>query len=312
MKMEWIEISIFTSWEATEAVANILHDVGVTGVVIEDPQLWKTRQKQCDFDEVFELEIIEDSNEVTVRGYLPADELLTQRIERVREGVANLPTFGLDIGRGEIKLNKVAEEDWATSWKAYFKPEHIGKRLVVKPTWEEYTAQKEEIIIHLDPGMAFGTGTHPTTSMCLKMLEKYIQGKELVYDVGTGSGILSVAAARLGAEKIQAWDVDLVAVKVAKDNVKLNQLENKINVELGSLPEKTEPANLIVANIVANIILQLVPQFKQNLLSKGILICSGIIQPREEEVVTRLREEGLELKERTQEGDWVCLVWEKK
>ena len=310
--MEWIEISIFTSWEATEAVANILHDVGVTGVVIEDPQLWKARQKQCSFDEVFELEIIEDSNQVTVRGYLPADELLTQRIERVREGVANLPSFGLDIGRGEIKLNKVAEEDWATSWKAYFKPEHIGKSLVVKPTWEEYTAQTGEIVIHLDPGMAFGTGTHPTTSMCLKMLEKYVQGGELVYDVGTGSGILSVAAAKLGAEEIWAWDVDLVAVRVAKDNVKLNGLENKINVELGSLPEKTKAADLIVANIVANIILQLARQFRVNLLSGGRLICSGIIETREEEVVAALKEEGLELKERIQEGDWICLVWEKK
>jgi len=309
--MEWIEISIFTSWEATEAVANILHDVGVTGVVIEDPQLWKKRKNQSQFDEVWDLKIMEDSNEVTVRGYLPADELLTQRIERVREGVANLPNFGLDIGRGEIKLNKVAEEDWATSWKAYFKPEHIGKSLVVKPTWEEYEAQEGEIIIHLDPGMAFGTGTHQTTSMCLKALEKYVKGGECVYDVGTGSGILSVAAAKLGAQEVAAWDVDLVAVKVAKDNIKLNGLEEKITVELGSLPEKCAPAQIIVANLVANIIMQLAPNFQNNLTHGGLLICSGIIQPREEEVVLALQEQGLKLKERMQEGDWLCLIWEK-
>jgi len=310
--MEWIEISIFTSWEAMEAVANILHDVGVTGVVIEDPQLWKMRQKQGVFDEIWEWENIEDSNEVTVRGYLPADELLSWRIERVREGVANLPSFGLDLGRGEIKLNKVAEEDWATSWKAYFKPEHIGKSLVVKPTWENYEAQAGEVIIHLDPGMAFGTGTHPTTAMCLKMLEKYLQGGEIVYDVGTGSGILSLAAAKLGAAQVWAWDVDLVAVRVAKDNVQLNGLTNKISVELGSLPDKTRGADLITVNIVANIILQLAPKFQENLQSKGLLICSGIIQTREKEVREALQEEGLELKERMQEGDWVSLVWEKK
>lgn len=309
--MEWIEISIFTSWEATEAVANILHDVGVTGVVIEDPQLWKKRKSQSQFDEVWDLTIMEDSNEVTVRGYLPADELLTSRIERVREGVANLPNFGLDIGRGEIKLNKVAEEDWATSWKAYFKPEHIGEHLVVKPTWEDYTAQDGEIILHLDPGMAFGTGTHQTTSMCLKALEKYIQGGETVYDVGTGSGILSVAAAKLGAQEVAAWDVDLVAVKVAKDNVRLNQLEEKVTVELGSLPEKATPVQLIVANLVANIIMQLAPNFRAALAPDGLLICSGIIQPREAEVKEALEAQGLKLKERMQEADWLCLIWER-
>lgn len=310
--MEWIEISIFTGWEATEAVANILHDVGVTGVVIEDPQLWKKRRSQSSFDEVWDLKIIEDSDEVMVRGYLPADHLLTQRIEKVREGVADLPNFGLDIGRGEIKLNRVAEEDWATSWKAYFKPEHIGQRLVVKPTWEEYEAKEEEIIIHLDPGMAFGTGTHETTSMCLRILEKYLEGGELVYDVGTGSGILSVAAAKLGAKEILAWDVDLVAVKVAKDNVRLNELENLVTVELGSLPEKIIPAQVIVANLVANIIIQLAPNFKESLVTGGLLITSGIILEREEEVRNTLEEQGLVLKERLQEGEWLCLVWEKK
>jgi len=310
--MEWIEISIFTSWEATEAVANILHDVGVTGVVIEDPQLWKKRQREAQFDEVWELENIEDSNQVTVRGYLPTDDFLTERIEKVRVGVANLPSFGLDIGQGEIKLNKVAEEDWSTSWKAYFKPEHIGNKLVVKPTWEEYEAKDEEIIIHLDPGMAFGTGTHETTSMCMEMLEKYLSGGEIVYDVGTGSGILSLTAAKLGAKEITAWDVDLLAVKVAQENVKINNLENRITVHFASLPEKYGQSDVITANLVANIIIQLAPNFYHNLKPNGLLIASGIIVPREEEVMQSLNEQGMKLKERRQEGDWLCLVLEKK
>lgn len=309
--MNWIEINIFTSWEATEAIADILHNVGVTGVVIEDPQLWQKKKQQAQFDEIWDLEVVADSDEVTVKGYLPEDELLTDRIEQVRSAVAKLPSFGLDLGRGEIKLNKVAEEDWATSWKAYFKPEHIGK-FVVKPTWEDYSPKAGELIIHLDPGMAFGTGTHETTSMCLDFLQRYVKKEDLVYDVGTGSGILSIGAVLLGADRVWACDVDLVAVKVARDNAALNRQEKNIAVELGSLEKREEEADLIVSNIVANIIIKLAPNYAANLKPGGILITSGIISEREAEAAEALEKAGFTQLERKQEGDWVCLAWKKQ
>jgi len=171
----------------------------------------------------------------------------------------------------------VKEEDWANEWKKYFKPVRVGKNIMIKPTWEAAVLQEGDLVIEIDPGMAFGTGTHPTTVLCLEALEKYVQPEQLVYDIGTGSGILAVAAAKLGAE-VQAGDIDSLAVRIAKENISLNKVEDRVKVEAGDLGEVfIDQADIVIANIIADVIIELLPQLPSLLKPGGLFIASGII-----------------------------------
>jgi len=309
--MEWLEIRVTTESEVIEGIANIFHELGAGGVVIEDPQLiaYYTQKGQWD-DHEFSEEILE-KQEVVVKGYLPIDEHLLQKLEELKQ---ELQQIGSRMGNVPIKINanEVQEEDWANSWKAYFKPERIGKRTVIKPSWEEYSSQEGDLIIELDPGMAFGTGNHATTALCIKLLEKYVQKGMEVFDVGTGSGILSILAAKLGADFVQAFDYDTVAIKAARDNVSLNNLENKIEVkESDLLREAVGSADLVVANIIADIIIKLIPQVSLKLRERGIFISSGIIQERQVEVLKVLAEYGFTVLEIKEQEGWVAIVAQK-
>ncbi|NLM44620.1 MAG: 50S ribosomal protein L11 methyltransferase, partial [Clostridiales bacterium] len=234
-----------------------------------------------------------------------SDDLL----HRIKSRVDCLTQHGLDKGRGDILTKVMKEEDWATSWKKYFKPFKAGERVVVKPTWEKYEAQDGDIVVEIDPGMAFGTGNHETTIMCIKLLEKYVEKQNYVYDVGCGSGILGITAAKLGAEKVLCVDLDEVACKVADENVKINKESHRIKVKKGNLLDiAAEKADLIVANIIADVIISFAHQAYVFLNPGGIFISSGIILDRQEDVVNELKINGFTILEIAQMGEWCAIV----
>ncbi|TWH48759.1 50S ribosomal protein L11 methyltransferase [Sporomusa sp. KB1] len=306
--MKWSEISIQTSHEATEAVANIFHDLGASGVVIEDPELINTYRRSgswdyCDIPEELETEV------VTIKAYLPVDEFLDDKLRVFEERFNSLKEHDLDKGRGCIHCREVQEEDWASSWKEYFHPVRVSEHIVIKPSWEEYLPVEDDIIIELDPGMAFGTGTHHTTSMCIRALEDVIKPGHTVFDVGTGSGILSVAAAKLGAALVHAIDLDPVAVRVATENVTFNKVVDTVTITQGDLlTGVTGKADVIVANIIANIIIKMLPDVRNRLANTGVFIASGIISERLSDVTQALIENEFVIDKVIEEGGWVAIV----
>lgn len=306
--MNWLEVKVITVREAIEFVANTFHELQAGGVVIEDPQLIALYAHRGQWDDhEFSPELLQ-RKEVIVKGYLPMDEFLVKKLEELKQELAvlkirlgNIPT--------ELEVVEVQEEDWANSWKAYFKPLKIGQKTVIKPSWEEYTVQEGELVIELDPGMAFGTGNHATTSLCINLLEKYIKENMKVIDVGCGSGILSILAAKLGSHRVEALDYDNVAVKVARENVAINNLSEKVLVKQSDLlKEASLEADVIVANIVADIIIELTPQVQKYLKEKGFFICSGIIDKRKEDVLNILAKYNLTVKEIVEKDGWVAIV----
>jgi ribosomal protein L11 methyltransferase len=229
----------------------------------------------------------------------------------VRDIQALLHNLNAVILPGSIKdigFTNVREEDWANSWKAYYKPVRVSERIVIKPTWEDYPSSPGELVIELDPGMAFGTGTHPTTVMCIKLLEKIIQGGETVFDIGTGSGVLAVTAAKLGAQAVKAVDIDEIAVKAASENVILNDVSDVVEVMTGNLLDRVQgQADIVVANIVADVIIKVCPDAVKAVRKGGQFIASGIIDTRKEDVLAAVQKNGLVIMEVCQEGDWVSL-----
>lgn len=306
--MKWKEISIQTNHEATEAISNIFQDIGATGVIIEDPKLVNQYLDSGLWDYT-DIEKSENTEVVVIKAYLPVDVYLEDRILKLQEKIDALESFGIDKGLGIISYQDVKEEDWATSWKQYFHPVKVGNRIVIKPSWEEYKSSQDEIIIELDPGMAFGTGTHHTTAMCLKALENLITPGTEVFDVGTGSGILAIAAAKLGAKSIRAVDLDAVATKVAKENIAINNETDAIEVAEGDLLTGfTGKADIVIANIIADVIKRLLEDITLRLKPNGILLASGIIKERAEEIETVAESKGLTVESVMEEGGWVAMI----
>ena len=308
--MKWTEITIKTTTEAVEAVTNILYEQNVGGVSIEDPKDFKF-QKKNEYDWDFEEEVFNKSGQdgVLIKTYIPEERNVLELIETVKARISLLPSFGLDIGEGSVSLSNVNESDWANEWKKYYKPTKIGQKIVVKPTWEEYEAKEGDLIIELDPGMAFGTGTHETTSMCIQQLEKYVKQDSKVFDIGCGSGILAIAAAKLGANDVLAVDLDEVAVKVSKENIELNKVEDKVKALHGNLMEVvSDKADIVVANIIADIIKILAKDIKNFMKDDAVFISSGIIHAKVDEVKASLEENGLEIIEVQSLGEWNAIV----
>lgn len=311
--MKWSEISVHTTQEAVEAVSNILHEAGASGVVIEDPEIL-LRDWDVSYGEIYELSPEDYPKEgVIVKAYLQENLDLPTIIEEIKLAVGNLHQFGIPVGKGEITLSEVQEEEWATAWKQYYKPVHISERITIKPTWEEYTpASEEELIIELDPGMAFGTGTHPTTALCIRALEKYIQKDDQVIDVGCGSGVLSIASVLLGASSVLALDLDDIAVTSTKMNSDLNGISDKLTIKQNNLLEGISvPTDLIVSNILAEIIVRFVDDAYALLPEGGLFITSGIIAQKEEEVKDALLRVGFNIVEIQSLEDWVSIVAKK-
>ncbi|MDY5211647.1 50S ribosomal protein L11 methyltransferase [Intestinibacter sp.] len=309
--MNWTEVSIKTTTEAVEAISNILMEERCGGVMIEDPKDFLFQKKnELDWDYVEE-EVFNKSGQdgVLIKTYIPEERNVLELIETVKARIALLPSFGLDIGEGSVSLSNVNESDWANEWKKYYKPTKIGKKIVVKPSWEDYEKQEGDLVIELDPGMAFGTGTHETTSMCIRELENYVDETKTVFDIGCGSGILAIAAAQLGAKEVVAGDLDEVAVKVSKENCEINHVSDKVVVKHGSLFEVVDSkADVIVANIIADIIKILAKDVSKFLKDDGVFISSGIILAKIDEVCQALEENGFEIVKVERLGEWSAIV----
>lgn len=307
----WIEVTIKTTTEAVEPITNILYEQGAGGAVIEDPKDFLFQKKnELDWDYVEE-EVFKKNEEddVLIKTYVSEEKNVMEFVEIIKQKVLGLKDFGIDIGEGSVSLDQVNEADWANAWKAYYKPTKVGQRVVVKPTWEDYTTQEGDLIIELDPGMAFGTGTHETTSMCIRELEKYVNKDSKVFDIGCGSGILAIAAAKLGAKEVIAVDLDEVAVKVAKENVTENKVEENVSVMHGNLTDVIkDKADVIVANIIADIIKILAKDVQNFMKEDAIFISSGIILDKVEEVKESLIENGFEIVEVQKLGEWSAIV----
>ncbi|QPC46935.1 50S ribosomal protein L11 methyltransferase [Mangrovibacillus cuniculi] len=312
--MKWSELSVHTTNEAIEPISNILHEAGASGVVIEDPtELTKEREDQ--FGEIYQLQKEDYPSEgVYVKAYLPVTSFLTETIEEIKQNITNLQEFQIDIGKNVVTITEVNDEDWATAWKQYYHPVKISERFTVVPTWEEYTpVSSDELIIELDPGMAFGTGTHPTTVMCIQALERTVKKGDMLIDVGTGSGVLSVAAAQLGAKHVDAYDLDEVAVKTAKENIELNHVANQVTVAQKNLLQGvTEQVDVIVANILAEVILRFTDDVGRLVKPGGYFVSSGIINGKKDEVKAAVESAGFDIEEVLTMEDWVAIIAKKQ
>ena len=307
--MRWARISVVTTHEGADLIANILMELGAAGTEIDDPSL-VNEYIDAGLWDYTDLPRAEDTETVTVRAYLPEDARLESSLLALAERIAALRHAGAALGAGTISHSFVADEDWAETWKAYIHTEKIGERIVVRPTWEEYTPSANEIVIELDPGAAFGTGAHATTAMCLRWLEHLVSPGMRVYDVGCGSGILAVAAAKLGAGEVIAMDYDPVAVSVAEENIRQNNVHNVVACEsdLLSACEGAAPAELITANIIADVIIRLFAQLDRHLAPGGTLLASGIIDDRIADVEHAAAEHGFTVLDMTCEKEWAALI----
>ncbi|NTV89004.1 MAG: 50S ribosomal protein L11 methyltransferase [Clostridiales bacterium] len=233
--MNWTEIRIKTTEEAIDAVSEMLTEAGAAGVVIEDPNdIRKIIEAPGSLDYADEEFMNSLGEDVLVKAYFNCEGKEEGLVALIKEKLVFISQF-LDVGEGYAGLGSVDDEDWSTAWKKYYKPFNITDRIVIKPTWEEYAPKENEMIIELDPGMAFGTGTHETTMLCSQLLEKYLEKGDKVLDAGCGSGILSIVAAKLGAEAVTAFDIDVIAVRVTKENCELNGVEKCVSAFSGTL-----------------------------------------------------------------------------
>ena len=302
---QWLEVCVITDTETVEAVSEVMSRYAPNGVAIE--QLARDIAAGADEGDASQLE-----SSVAVRAYLLMDDSVEQKKQQLQTGLWHLSHIR---PMAEATFRTVLESDWANAWKEHYHVAHLGDRFVIKPSWREYTPLPHEIVIELDPGMAFGTGLHPTTQMCLAALEKYVQPKMSVLDLGTGSGILAIGAAKLGAGSILAVDIDPLSSKAAAENVQANQADQIVEVRSGSLAESARndaTFDLIVVNILAKIIIQLCEENLGRVVrSGGLAIFAGLIDTQELGVREALDSQNLQVIDRLQDKDWVCLIARK-
>lgn len=285
--MKWVEITVTTAPQAVEAIANILLECRTGGV-----------------EEVHPSPAV-----VRLRGYLPVGPATDVTLAAIRQRVLALPAFGLEIGPGRVDTTVVEDSGWANAWKNHFKPFAVGRRIWITPTWNRTPRPPDRVVIELDPGMAFGSGLHASTQLCLTVLEDRLRGGETVFDVGTGSGILSIAAAKLGAGRVAARDVDPIAVGVARENVAYNQVAGVVDVKEGDLLRGIGGrADMILANLTADIHLDFLPSVPDHLSAGGALVASGIVADRLTEVEAVAGASGLLTQEVRRDGEWRCLI----
>ena len=265
--------------------------------------------KTCYGDLIDESILNADKTIASVSVYVPADMGVGDHLAFIRERLA---TLGID---GKIDVSGVNEDDWANSWKAYYKPIKIGERIVIVPAWEKYDAKEGEIIVTMDPGMAFGTGSHETPRLVIGLLEKYVRGGERVLDVGCGSGILAICASKFGADLCRAYDIDPVAVKVARENIK-DSGQTNITCDQSDLLRGVDISgggyDIICANIVADIIIRMTPDVAPYLAKDGVLLASGIIIERAQDVISCFEKNGFEIAETVVDNGWCALVVKRK
>ena len=316
---EVLEIAVECDGEAAEAVSELFNRYNGGGY-LEDSEAGEASGggaviEATGFDDFGEP--IEGEYRVVVRTYIKPGARGEEIRRKIEDGLWHLSQL---YPIPDAKLRTVREEDWANAWKQFYKPMRIGRRIVLKPSWEDYAAQPDDIVVELDPGMAFGTGLHPSTRLCIAALEELVRPRDAVLDVGTGSGVLSIVAAKLGASHIVATDIDPTAVQVAAENVQVNGLAAAdapahIEIRAGSIPAGTDGHfQVVVANILAEVLANLLDGTYGNvplanpLAEGGRLIMAGIIEEKADLVIEAGRRHGLALLDRKQESDWVALV----
>lgn len=308
----WTEVTIYTTTEGIDIIGGFLTAHGIRGHVIEDAKDF------CDFlegtevhwDYVDESLMVLKEKESNVKFYLPDNLQGIETFNQIKASLEEQRTLneGVDLGRLVIEVANVNEEDWSTAWKKYYHPTKIGKRLVVVPCWEEYQLTEGEVQVTLDPGMAFGTGTHETTRLCMQLLEDCVKENTTMLDIGTGSGILAITALLLGAKDATGVDIDELSVRVAQENADLNNVGDRIKLVCGDLTEKISGTyDVVCANIVADVIIRLSKDVKSFMHKDSILLVSGIIDERCDEVVDALINANLEIKEKITENGWVAM-----
>lgn len=311
--MKWLEVLIKTKAENEDIVSDILYSAGASGLAIEDPlDIVEFQKGEKDWDFI-DASLLQNNMEgIIIKAYFAETDDLPEKIKFIKHGIEIGPAIIKEEPFGEVIINQVDDSDWAENWKKYYKPKRIGERIVIKPSWEHYEEQPRDLIVELDPGMAFGTGTHETTIMCTEALEAFVKPSSIVFDVGCGSGILSIVAAKLGASKVTAIDFDELCVRVTKENAEINNVSHLIDVKGGNLLDVIKgKADIVVANIVAEVIVILTKDLEEFLEPNGIFITSGIIIEKIPMVEAALTQNNFSIIEIKKMNSWACIVASK-
>ncbi|MFO8083923.1 MAG: 50S ribosomal protein L11 methyltransferase [Desulfobacterales bacterium] len=302
--MRWIEAKVFFEADepfwGLEIISNIFQDLCTQGVVVEDPTAQPHERWGADAQKPFD--------HFAVTGYFPENRQGRNRCRLLEEKLSGLKgQYNLSV---RIVYQTIDEQDWANSWKIYFRPQKIGEQIVVKPTWHHYSPEPGEIVLEIDPGMAFGTGTHPTTAMCVRMLERYLKKNDLFLDVGTGSGILMITAHRLGSSRTTGVDRDETAVVVARQNLLRNNVPiEKFSLIVGNLTESIRAKfHVAAANILSEAVVLLLDEILEMLVPGGLFIASGIIEDNRDLVIQKMREKGFRILHTELQDQWVAIV----
>ncbi len=309
--MKFTELTIHTTSEGSELVADILWRYTNYGVAISDVKdVIALQQNKVMYWDYMDESLLENRRDVLVKAFIPLDET-AKNLKLIREDTEELLhncNGIISVGTLEASSREVEGDDWIEIWKTHFRPLHIGSRVVVCPEWIKYEKNPDEEVVLLDSNMAFGTGEHETTSMCLKLLQDYITSDSVCIDVGCGSGILGISAIKLGAKYAYLTDIDYVAVESAKHNCEINGVTDKVTVAHANLLDNAEvKGDIMLANITAEILCGLAPSIPKNLKSGGTLILSGIIESRLDMVITAFSAQNLKLEKTVREGEWIAL-----
>ncbi|MCQ2544902.1 MAG: 50S ribosomal protein L11 methyltransferase [Clostridia bacterium] len=321
--MSYTELKIHATKTGIEAVTKLLLDFGIDQVAIDDPSDLDdimNKEHEYDWDYVDDNLKNKADREPTISAYFEDNDENKKLISEIKVKLMMLKAaeqysdFGRGIDLGRLYAETIPVQDgWQDAWKDNFKPAQVTDRIVVKPTWEEYDAKPDQLVLEIDPGMAFGTGTHETTSLCMKTLEKYLKPEMKVMDVGCGSGILAISAALLGCRDILGIEIDPDAVKVARENVELNKVADNVKIQEGDLTKGVNyKADIVVANLMHNLVMELAPSARKHLAKEGIFISSGILIEKKEQVAKAIKDAKFEILEIPEDGEWCAIIAKPK
>lgn len=322
LQQNWIEVFVSTSQIGLEPIEGVLYACGLTGLMIHDStdftEFMENPDRKWDYiaDELLEHKKDEPTG---ITFFLRDNVYGREQLAQIKDALQNVKRTEteLDLGTLEITMKNVAEEDWANNWKKYFKPFAIGEKIMIKPSWEELPEQTDKVVLQIDPGHIFGTGTHETTQLCITLLERYLQKEDTMLDIGCGSGILSIAGLLLGAKEADAIDIDPNAIKIAYENSDRNQIDRaRYHVAAGDVLEDTAVQDMykgknydvVVANIVADIIIALTKQVPDYIKQAGIFVCSGIIVERKQDVLDALAATKFSVVEVVEKASWAAIA----
>ena len=311
----WMEIKVLTTTQAADLISEILLEAGSEGTMIEDRNDVAANQRpEGQWDIIDEAIAERIGDDVKVTGYFPIDEHLNDVIAQIQSELRRLRALELDfdLGKLEVITQGFENEDWSESWKKAFKPIRLGEHFVIRPGWAEFDPLPGDKVIEIDPGLAFGTGTHETTGMCTALVEKYVRPGQRVIDIGTGSGILAIAAAHMGADEVLATDLDPVAVRVAAENAEINGFGDRISCRCGDLLDVVdESGDVVIANIIADVIIMMAAPVKNHITDGGVFICSGISSERRQDVLDALNAAGYAVMDVCERGGWCAMAARK-